>query len=212
MYRFLTFAIAVLVSSAAAAEEIPLKSIWALDMPETRDIRELQPKREGTKPLTDAEAAKFPVRQIQRALTPRFWPPEGGDAGSVFIVKGRGPKALRNAEAVFLGKTKRSETIPAGSQSIVFYAFAIGRYVHIQSVRQDGEEIVIQYQLVPHESLDLTTHFALIPVTLQPGPLKVKVEELPHDDFRIKPLTAAEKRRFISDSSEFHVTSEGSLP
>src|SRR5688572_14501972 len=71
------------------ARLIPLKEIWANRMPDTRDIRELDP----VNPL---------VLEIEKAIG---FPPQD-EAQRGFAVEGEGLEALRAAHAIFVDKTK----------------------------------------------------------------------------------------------------------
>lgn len=200
MHRCLTIVFAMLFSSPALAEEIPLKSVWALNMPGTIDVQKLDPEVELHK-LSRQEAIKAtPTLRIVSLL--RHRPKEGEQAGPAFVVEGVGEEALKNAEAV-LTKRRRDPPRyfpPDKDLSVVFYAFSSYR-VRIESIDKEEKQIVVKYRLVPHNDAKMTTHFALIPIgKLSEGTKYIKIEQLPPEDGRKIDL-----RRFVCDSSAFHI-------
>jgi hypothetical protein len=170
MYRFLAFAFAVLISSAVQADEIPLKEIWAYNMPGTH------PLVDGLSPEKSPQA--LPLGDIRRALSSRR---DLKDAGHGFAVEGVGLDALRNAQQVMIGNEEPAKTISiTDGVSIVFFSRQFGAYIHIKKVTVKGNDICIYYQFVPHVTKNLTEHFALIPVTsLEPGKVNVNMRRLP---------------------------------
>ena len=193
--------ITLLFATSAQAEEIPLKSIWALSMPGTIDVQKLNPKVDLSK-LSRQEATKaLPTRRIVSVLS-RHRPKEGEQAGPAFVVEGVGEEALKNAEAV-LTKQRRDPPRyfpPDKELSLVFYAFSAYR-VHIESIDKEEKQIVVKYRRIPHLDMKMTTHFALIPIgKLSEGTKYIKIEQLPPEDG-----TKLDLRRFVCDSSAFHI-------
>jgi hypothetical protein len=153
---------------------IPLKEIWAYDMPGTRHIRELEPqaferpKRAG--PLVRA------IHAFLNQVSPSEFRPGPG-----FAVQGTGIEALRRAKAVLADKEKPVQVLSAADDvTLVFFARSGGVYLHIDEVKRDGTSVSIKYHFVAHLTTDRTTHFALIPMgKLTPGKYHVSLVQLP---------------------------------
>lgn len=154
------------VSSAdSPVETIPLDEIWAWQMPGTRPIDNLLNRDDS-----NSSDAKL-VRDIRRVLADRPQIPR-----RAFAVCGAGLEALRNAHAVFAG-TKPSSSFPVGSDiSIVFFSYQAGTYVHLIEIERRDDVISVGYRFVPHRTTELTSHFALIPLSdLEVGQYSVKI-------------------------------------
>ncbi|MCC6491522.1 MAG: hypothetical protein IT424_00705 [Pirellulales bacterium] len=160
---FLAIVLAAFADFPATAEEIPLKEIWALNMPGTRDIHELEPK-------PDADNSLMAI--IGRAINARY----GRKVGKAFAVAGTGREALDAAFRVITGQPKWSlKPLRGGHEaSIVFFTHYSHYYVHLARVARDGNAIRVEYELTPHHTDDLTSHIALIPL----GPLPAGVYEV----------------------------------
>lgn len=168
---------------------IPLDQIWGYEMPGTRDIRELEPKRQTGNMPTEEVIRGSLILQIRQALGNR--PKAGEQAGPALVVVGTGKEALKNAHAAIMAKDKK-ESVPIRQQlearvlpfdaelSVVFYSYMCGRYVRIISVEQSEKLITVKYQLVSHITGDMTIHFALIPLgKLHQGAVQVKIMQVP---------------------------------
>ena len=180
MHRYLAIVLVVSISSTALGEEISLKSIWALDMPGTRNVRELEPKPEAGL-SADELISRSLVEQIRWSLNPNFWPKDGQKAGKAFVVAGSGLDALREAHGVLADKIERSSAVAADKETtIVFYAYNSGRSVLLDEVIRQGDTVTVKYHLHAHETLKSTTHFALIPLgKLTPGKIQVNIQRSP---------------------------------
>lgn len=157
--------------------EIPLNKIWALNMPGAKDITELDPR-------TRAKNSKY-ISNIGRVLTIRSTEPE--KAGPCFLVRGEGKVALENAAKILTGEEVPKQTFPTDEElSLVFYSLAAPGYVHLKSVWQSDRHVEVRYQVVIHQSAEMTVHFALIPLGKPPaGQLSVKTfEESPDIPYR----------------------------
>jgi hypothetical protein len=178
--------------------EISLDTIWGLNMP---GIRELETS-------DDHRLAKL-IGAIRRKLSDK--PPQGQTAKACFAVTGAGPDALREAHSVLVDGKKPRQELPSGRDvSLVFFSHEFGRYVQLQRVLRDRNDIEIQYQFVPHKSLELTVHFALIPLgKMIPGKVQVHIKQLPMDDeFRRSGWKSVEPevaKRVICQSFSFSV-------
>ncbi len=158
---------------------IPLSEIWAYNMPGTRDIRELQADKipvSGDGPL---------VEQIRRSLSKDR--PKGKAAGKGFAVLGTGLEALREAHTVLVEGRKPRNSFPGGSKiSLVFFSHLSSCYVHLHQVNRQRTTITIRYQFVPHETKEMTTHIALIPI-----------KGLLEDEYRIHVTQSPMERKFV---------------
>jgi len=163
---------------------IPLKGIWAYQMPGTRDVRELEPDHYGDslKGLSSTEQ----VQKQKDSLTYQIDAAAelaklGKPAAPGFVVSGIGAEALREAHAVLVKGQKPRESFPANSKlSIVFFSRAFEYYVHLDKVERRTSTITIRYFFVPHHTQVMTAHFALIPLgEVPPGEWKVETVRSP---------------------------------
>jgi hypothetical protein len=170
MHRYLAIVLAVSISSTAWGEEIPLKSIWALDMPGTQNVRE----------LPSAKADERIIESIRRSLD---MPLNPKDSKRSFVVLGTGDEALKQAEEILVGGKDAPGRFPANTElSIIFFSREFPYYVHISKVKRTKDAIAISYQFVPHDSADTTKHFAIIPIgSLKAGKYSVRIEPAPMD-------------------------------
>lgn len=179
----LGFAIALLLTEVAIpaspneqaeAVTIPLGKIWAYEMPETRDVRELE---------LDAKEPDKATPLTSGILTTLTYNKPGQTAKPAFVVAGTGIDALREAAAVLVDGKKPRASFPASSDvSIVFFSNAFGYYVHVRKVEQEPGKIVVTYRFAPHRTKEMTNHFALIPLgKLPPGKVKVEFVRAPID-------------------------------
>lgn len=158
------------VTSAIAGEgvvTIPLKEIWALDVPGTRDLRK----------LTDQRPDIAIAERIDRIL--QVNPTKGNRKG--FAVAGEDLAAVKEALARLSDKRAAPESLPSDMEvSLVFFSTPFSYYVHLQSVERRGDVITIKYAFVPHKTKELTAHFAIIPMGKLPvGKWQVKIVQLP---------------------------------
>jgi hypothetical protein len=205
MRLFLAFASIVALASLAVADEkpveIPLKEVWAANMPDTRSVSELEPgeafgkSRHKFGPMT---------RDIFDALHMRKYVDNDGKitkpAGPGFAVSGSGIEALRNAHAVFTGKAKPAHV--TGDATLVFYSISWGVYVHLGEIERNGKEVTVGFHFVKHPTLMPSTHFALIPVGKLPvGKYRVNIEQ----EKSVHPYSADLAQRIVCKSFEFEV-------
>ena len=185
-----------------AEEKIPLETIWALNMPGTRNVRELEPENFG-KAGSGVDSNLNIILQPLRGL-------RTGQAKPAFAVLGTGLDALEEARAVMKGLNARS-SFPKGSDiSIVFFTHPSALYVHVHEVVKSSGLVQVRYRLVPHETKELTQHFALIPLGKLPsGRVKVEVSQSPMEqkfvDAGAQPPEKGWESRTISGSFEFVV-------
>jgi hypothetical protein len=154
-------------------ERIPLDRIWALDMPGTKKVRELDPRESP-----DENTA---VSRIAYALMSKVG--QQADAGPCFLVAGEGKEALENAASVIAENASPLKDVTTDDDvSLVFYSYAAPGYVVLHSVRQTKTQVTVRYQVVMHETSDASVHFALIPLgKLSSGKLDVDVMQVGRD-------------------------------
>lgn len=192
----------------ANTDEILLKDVWASNMPGTRDVRELEP--EVPKGLSNEEL----IRRSQVVSISRTLARMGAGSHKSkymmpgFIVEGTGSEALKNSHCILVGKEKRKECL-SGQISLVFYSGLSGRYVHLDKVSRKGNDITIDYHLVAHSSMEMTTHFALIPMELPVGGYRVTIKRGPVETADAlaskRPLSSGQVRKTICESYDFFI-------
>ncbi|WP_442483381.1 hypothetical protein [Aeoliella sp. SH292] len=202
----------------AAGDEglVALDEVWALDMPRTRDVRELDPASFGRTPRDLAEEQRIEVARryrsssvvaIKNALN--NGPLRESNTPQAFAVTGTGKTALENFERIASGQCDVPETVPADqSISVIFYSLPSGYYVHLDRVQQVGPaNIEITYRLVPHMSRASSVHFAIIPIHVKGDAeqLVVSVKPPVHDklfsQWGLPPATRAEVKATVSQSN-----------
>jgi hypothetical protein len=183
--------VAAFAQPEGSAVEIQLKEVWALEMPGTRDITELEPAPVGMRygPLTDEiryalGSKRHHDRSRNRKLTgyrdtafgpqPVYSFPPLKPVGEGFAVAGDDP--LREAHAVLFKDATRSDLL-TGPVTLVFYSMLAGSYVYLDKIEREGFTITLTYHLQGHMELESTSHFALVPMgRLQPGKYAVRIQ------------------------------------
>jgi hypothetical protein len=162
-------------------KEIPLNTIWALQMPGTRDVRDLEGKLNVKELSADALVRSSKVLRIRQLLAKRR--PDGEIAGSAFVVEGTGKDALAKAAGVFAQESQTVDKFPTQTElTLVFFSHLCGQYLWIDSVDRTNDRITIKYRFVSHHTRDATAHFALIPLgQLAAGTYRVEMQQLPND-------------------------------
>ena len=156
-------------TEVAKTREIPLEQIWALDMPGTRNIREIDSERPQ-----DSQ-----IEPIRKSLSSPEAKEKGRRRG--FVVLGMGAVALRGAYDVFTaGMDVQDEFVEGEDISIVFFSREFARYVHLCKVERQEDIIELRYRYAPHDEAEVTEHFALIPLMrLSPGKYRVTMVKSP---------------------------------
>lgn len=197
---------------------VPLDQIWALDMPGTRDVRELEPDNFGDKVRELPADEQFRLldesltEQIDKTLRPPHivapGPVKEPEPKNGFAVSGIGVEALQNAKAVLCKTVQPNEKFDTTTPiSVVFTSNQSVRYAHLVRVTRTDNVVEIQYRSIPHESRDLTSHFALIPLgKLLAGEYRVNVTRLPESDNRETAKNSVGTGRNVSKSFSFEVT------
>lgn len=202
--KFLT-GLVVIAVSAAHAEEIPLKEVWAYNMPGTREMTDAMRddgyiSEEG--PL---------LREIRRRLKRN---PDKKTANPAFVVEGTGMEAMKAVHAILTTDEAPQESVTTtGNISVVFFSYDFGSYVQLERIEREANTIRIMYRFVPHDSRELTQHLAIIPLgKLNAGAYNVVVEQVPIDKKQAKQgyqdIPAKQASKFVSGSFAFEVTTD----
>lgn len=203
------------------AIEIPLSEIWALNMPGTRDVRELEPDAEAlkdqlerAKSLPPEEREEQITRLLKRSL---IWQirkalqPGSKRAGPGFALASPEPELLQAVRDVLTGETKRANGFPGGSDiTAVFFSRSMQLHVHIYHVERRDNIIEIHCRFVPYQERYVSEHFALIPLGKLPrGIYQVKPVlgpvEQKYLDAGYTQKTLAKAAKFVSQSFKFGV-------
>jgi hypothetical protein len=180
---------------------IPLDRIWALNMPGTKAVGELDSVQEPSGVVRHPS-----IREISRMLSSRTASNE--KAGTTFIVAGSDARALQNAQAVFTDTRERATDFPSKKDlSLVFYSRLSGRYIHLVSVEVVCHVFTINYRFVSHNTRDSTVHFAIIPIGQLPmGEYEVKIEQLPPvDEKGMLTSPVVDSERIVSQDFSFRI-------
>lgn len=192
--------------------EIPLSEIWAMTMPGTKKLSELEPKKEGLEELSREERIKSSlVRHTAWGLNANFRAPHGSVAKPGFVVKGSGLDALREAHDVILGDAQSKKILPTEQDlTLVFFSYSCSRDVVLDSVELKNNEIVVKYHFYWHNLRRSRENLALIPLgSLPAGKYRVTYERTAdqgrEENGEVIPLSNELARRTICDSFSFGV-------
>ena len=174
--------------------EIPLSEIWALNMPGTRDVGELEPEvkaaieRIKTLPPQEMEQ-QFKqlmndslIWQIRKALQPG-----SKRAGPGFALASPEAELLEDVRDVLTGETKRANEFPGGSDiTVVFFSRSMQLHVYIDHVERRANLIEIHCRFVPYQERYVSEHFALIPLG-----------KLPEGFYQVKPVLGPVEQKYL---------------
>jgi hypothetical protein len=175
---------------------IPLDRIWAFRMPGTRDIQKLNP------------SDKDLVELVQQSLGRKS---SNGDAKSGFVVQGEAKDALQQAYDVLVSEKLDLKDVEGRKRIwIVFFSRDSSQYVHLHSIQLQANHITVRYRFVPHDSKELSRHFALIPLgNLPAGKYSVSMVNSPMEkrylDIGFQPMPEAYVPKIVCSSFEFTV-------
>ena len=198
---------------------IPLDQIWAVDMPGTHDVRELEPEKFGERTRSLPTDQRFKLLdesmtdQIRVALR-RDRPSKGSAAQVGFAVIGTGREALEGAYDVLAKKKRPEDSFPLDSNvTLAFFSHLAGQYVHLKRIERHDTKIEVGYQVVPHMTTNSTWHFALIPVGKLPiGKYEVQINQLPGGKDKtghfVGGLPASEAQRIVCGLFSFSVVDQ----
>ncbi|MEM8735382.1 MAG: hypothetical protein AAGG44_14210 [Planctomycetota bacterium] len=157
---------------AAEAVRIPLREIWAYGMPGTWEISSTR-NAYGQFITEDG----LLVAGIRKAIIGRE--PRAG-----FVVSGTGMQALEKAHEALIANVSSKTSLRQGDDaSVVFMARESQCYVHVVKVIRTVNSVDIYFQFVPHATMEVTAHFALIPLPdLRAGHYRVRAVQVPSAD------------------------------
>ena len=173
-----------------ASQTIPLKQVWAWQMPGTQDVRELEPKPQRLRHDSVAN-------QIDRVLSKGLEKDES--AGPGFVVLGQGEQALKNAFRVLVKHETPEKKFPANKKlSLVFYSHSSSQYVQIERVEIRSKKIVLTFRMVPHETKELSSHYALVPLNkLSTGKYQVELVRAPLSPAEVRANYKAAPEQYV---------------
>lgn len=181
--------------------EIPLSSIWALDIPGTRDIygldlmdfnersspgwgyEEFRKEREGSINAIRKTLASWPAGEESLPGFVINRKPDYGVLRSAGMTFGRGLQSLGPRSKLAYEINERlwgNYSFPSGDEStLVFYTHPSSYYVRLDSVTRQGNTFTVSYRAEPHYTAESTVHFALIPLgKLLAGEYQVRFEQV----------------------------------
>ena len=199
--------------STSYAEEIPLDQIWALDMPDTRDVKELEPDAFGqqVRSLPTEEQVDLQKKSLIGQIRAQLKWVDGEKPKRGFAVSGTGLQALQAARDVFTGERKAPNVLLSTDEiTAVFSSRQSGSHIRIYEVEHRGNTIEIRYRFEPHDDAYSTFHFALIPlVKLRSGMYQVKLVRGAMDekylDAGFKPMSVEFVEKIICGPFKFSV-------
>ncbi len=164
--------IEILQKPLATDRMIPVSDIWALDMPGTKPMI----VRLSGRPLRHSAPEGPLVADMLLALHQELGPTES--ARSCFVVNNGALSGLAEAKQVLVeGRLRRSSIAGTGNACAVFFSRPFGWYVHLTSAELRGQVLQLTYRLVPHETKEMTSHLALVPLSALPiGQLRIDVK------------------------------------
>lgn len=229
--------VGLLCSKSAVAQElpkveIPLTSIWALDMPGTRDIYglDLMNFAERSSPGWGYEEFRSErqnsIDEIRTALA--SWP-AGEESLPGFVVGRKTDFGVLRAAGMALARGLKSYgprpklaydlherhfgtySFPSGDEStLVFFSHPSSYYIRLVSVTRQGNQFTVRFKAEPHYTAESTVHFALIPLGKLPaGEYLVRYEQVGMDrkyfERGFVPFTPQQERRLICRHFNFVV-------
>ena len=199
-YVLATAVVLIGASGANAADEaviLPLKDVWAWEMPDTQSVRKLDPDLQGAS--REEFRAKSLTDQVRRTLAKL--PGEKESAGSGFAVVASEPKAaLIAARDVLRGKERQRSFTTNDNVWFVFYSYLFGDGVRLTKVERSNNLFTITYRHNSSIDANAESSFALIPVgKMDVGKYIVDIK------LEGKPLPKFYQRRVVCDDFGFRV-------
>jgi hypothetical protein len=195
------------ISHAEETVEIPLSEIWALDMPRTKNIRELEPNRDSFKEMSAAERIQNSLVENTRWLLNINNRPEYGSvADHGFVVAATELEALKEANLILAGKHSRQVIFDESDDlTLVFFAYQNGKHIRLNEISLRGKEVSVEYQF---GSPKFSASIVLIPLgKLSPGTRHVsfKRHESDKPDAELRQHRKTLERQIVCDSFTFGV-------
>jgi len=149
--------------------EIPLNKIWAVEMPGTKDVRKLEPIHFGaaTRQLPQNEQTKLLISSLKFQIFQAIYnrQKKGEPIGPGFTVAGKGKEALESVHGILKNGVPIPSSISTNAEATLFFYGALnGQYLQLKKVYIEKRQMILQFQLVPHMTMEMTQHFALIPL------------------------------------------------
>ncbi len=209
LFAILSFVLCCSPVYAEEPVEIPLDQIWALDMPGTRDLRELE-QGDKFKSLSATERIQNSLVENTRwLLNVNHRPSYGSVVGRGTVIAATGLEALKHANAILADKQTRIEWFDSSEElTLVFFAYESGRRVRLSKVYSTKKEVVVEYAFEAVEFPKSTSQIALIPLgKLPPGNRNVKITRLDEiiTNAELRHHRQAFGRQVISESFAFGV-------
>ncbi len=210
MVRLAIITLVSLATSIANADdvvEIPLEEIWALNMPGTKDVREIarvdtdrEPARPSNLDLVIRSLVVTPTRTMPTLMAP----------GNPTRAVASAATALRKRDPLF---GDRGPISGSDDWNIVFYKFVSAYDVEIVSVERKAFHFNISYRFVPKYQPQATVGFAVIPCgKITAGNYHINIEKLPMEqrylDAGFKPADDKFAQRLVSGDFVFDVIEE----
>ena len=197
----------------AGGVEIPLDQIWALHMPGTKNILELDPDGDSNSLALLPDDVRIKrwksslMRQIGDALmgdTSPDWPREGQTARPGFAVRGTGVDALHEAYDVLVEhKAARTSFRASDPISIIFFSYVTGSLVDVLSVVRRDTTIELRYRFVGPLDKRNALQIALIPLgECPPNNYQVSIIQLPPGQELMDGTRVTVKREDWSESAK----------
>lgn len=110
------------------------------------------------------------------------------------------------------GLQKRTDKLSSEKEvTIAFFSYLSGSYVRLDGVGRERPVITIKYHFVAHATMDMSLHFALIPLgVLRDGEYEVKIVQLPStildgDEGMIRPSDPDAMKHIVCEPFSFVV-------
>lgn len=170
--------LAIILCCCSCGQEIPLNQIYALRMPDTKNVEDLEPDHYGKSQQKLSEEDQLwhwtesLTYQITEIINDR---PQDKPVGLGIVVVGTGKEALENIKKALT--TSPPKTLPTNEDlTLFFYARELGSHVNVKSVQRSENDITIKFEFVSHGLRTVTNHFALIALgKLVPGQYRVNI-------------------------------------
>jgi hypothetical protein len=189
------------VGEEAKVVQIPLSEIWALDMPGTKNVYNLDQSRMEL-PMSTLSTGPLQLLHLLKI----------NEARPGFVVIGTGQEALiASHKKLPEGESPPSVFLPGKELSIVYFSHGFARRIVLNRVLRRGFDIEISCRFQPTGDEVCSSHFALIPLgTLPVGKYQVSVSDQGNDvlsQFPAEEVAALRDRmhRSVCKSFQFEI-------
>ncbi len=202
-----TSSLILVTAGTACGEEtltIPLDTIWAWDMPGTKDVSEISPV-DTTLPTKETRRLS-PMHDILITLN---YADKNQRPAKGFVVIGSDRLALDKAREIITGKSKALSALPSYEELTLVYFSKGGCPIYLSEVSRNKHKIIVTFYTHRTIELDLGSYFALIPLGKLPkGGYMVRLQQSSptvEPGATSKRLSAENVHRLICDSFDFSV-------